>query len=53
MWRRGGRVVALERFPFREGRAGRGDRVVAQAARNADAVFIPDGPDTAQCGARA
>ena len=34
-------------LPVREGQAGRGDTRVAQAARNADAVFIPDGPDTA------
>jgi ABC-type branched-subunit amino acid transport system substrate-binding protein len=44
--RRGGRVVALEHYP--EDRRGMGDavRLVTQAARNADALFIPDGGET-------
>ena len=45
--RRGGRVVALERSPSEKAKQAEAIRVVAQAARNADAVFIPDGPDTA------
>ncbi len=43
--RRGGRVVALERYNKERLQASIG--VVAQAARSADAVFIPDGGDVA------
>ncbi|MFZ5691118.1 MAG: penicillin-binding protein activator [Pseudomonadota bacterium] len=43
--RRGGRVVALERYDKARLQASIG--VVAQAARGADAVFIPDGGDVA------
>lgn len=43
--RRGGRVVALERYNKQGLQASIG--VVAQAARSADAVFIPDGGDVA------
>jgi ABC-type branched-subunit amino acid transport system substrate-binding protein len=43
--RRGGRVVALERYDKAKIQASIG--VVAQAARSADAVFIPDGGDVA------
>jgi branched-chain amino acid transport system substrate-binding protein len=45
--RRGGRVVALERYPFDRGQIAGPVRTVAQAAgRGADAIFIPDGSDT-------
>lgn len=43
--RRGGRIVALERYDKAKLQASIG--VVAQAARGADAVFIPDGGDIA------
>ena len=43
--RRGGRVVALERYSKERLPASIG--VIAQAARSADAVFIPDGGDVA------
>jgi branched-chain amino acid transport system substrate-binding protein len=43
--RRGGRVVALERYSKERLQASIG--VIAQAARSADAVFIPDGGDVA------
>jgi ABC-type branched-subunit amino acid transport system substrate-binding protein len=43
--RRGARIVALERYPLDPGQmAGPAGRVV-QAARSADALFIPDGAD--------
>ena len=45
--RRGGRVVALERYSTEKGKQAEAIRLVAQAARGADAIFIPDGPDTA------
>ena len=43
--RRGGRVVALERYATNRGRHGRGGARVAQAAGRADAIFIPDNAD--------
>ena len=43
--RRGGRVVALERYPLDRGQMQGPVRTVAQAARGADAIFIPDGAD--------
>ena len=43
--RRGGRIVALERYDKARLQASIG--VVAQAARGADSVFIPDGGDVA------
>ncbi len=43
--RRGGRVVAIERYD--KARLQTSIGVVAQAARSADAVFIPDGGDVA------
>lgn len=43
--RRGGRIVALERYDKARLQASIG--VVAQASRGADAVFIPDGGDVA------
>jgi ABC-type branched-subunit amino acid transport system substrate-binding protein len=43
--RRGGRVVALERYPVDRTQMQASVGKVAQAAKGADAVFIPDGPD--------
>ncbi|MGD9920384.1 MAG: penicillin-binding protein activator [Pseudorhodoplanes sp.] len=43
--RRGGRIVVLERYDKAKLQASIG--VVAQAARGADAIFIPDGGDVA------
>ncbi len=45
--RRGGRVVALERYASEKGKQADAARVIAQAARSADAIFIPDGADAA------
>lgn len=43
--RRGGRVVALEKYTLDATRMGEAVRRVAQAAGRADALFIPDGAD--------
>jgi branched-chain amino acid transport system substrate-binding protein len=43
--RRGGRVVALERYPLDRAQMQAPVRNVAQAASRADAIFIPDGAD--------
>ncbi|MBS0536296.1 MAG: penicillin-binding protein activator [Proteobacteria bacterium] len=43
--RRGGRVVALEKYPLDASRMGEAVRRVAQAAGRADALFLPDGAD--------
>ena len=43
--RRGGRVVALERYPLDPQPDAGGGAAVAQAASRADAIFIPDGAD--------
>src|SRR5262245_29685510 len=43
--RRGGRVVALERYPLDKNQMQGPVRNVAQAAARADAIFIPDGAD--------
>jgi branched-chain amino acid transport system substrate-binding protein len=43
--RRGGRVVALERYPLDKAQMQAPVRNVAQAAARADAIFIPDGAD--------
>lgn len=43
--RRGGRIVALERYPQDAARLPTSVRQVAQAASRVDAVFIPDGSD--------
>jgi ABC-type branched-subunit amino acid transport system substrate-binding protein len=43
--RRGARIVALERYPLDPTKMQVPARLVAQAARGADAVFIPDGAD--------
>ena len=44
--RRGGRVVALEKYPLEKGRMQGPVRSVAQAASGADAIFLPDGADS-------
>jgi branched-chain amino acid transport system substrate-binding protein len=43
--RRGGRVVALERYPLDMGKLQAPARAIAQAAGRVDAIFIPDGGD--------
>ena len=43
--RRGGRLVALERYPLDKAQMQGPVRNVAQAAARADAIFIPDGAD--------
>jgi len=45
--RRGGRVLALEKYPVDPGRMSEAIRRVAQAANRVDAIFIPDEPGTA------
>jgi ABC-type branched-subunit amino acid transport system substrate-binding protein len=45
--RRGGRIIALERYPLDRLRMQEPVRVVAQAASRVDAIFIPDGADFA------
>jgi ABC-type branched-subunit amino acid transport system substrate-binding protein len=44
--RRGGRIVALERYPTDKAGMQASIKVVAQAANQADALFIPDGAET-------
>jgi len=43
--RRGGRVVALEKYPTDANRMAEAARRVTQAANQADSIFIPDGAD--------
>jgi len=43
--RRGGRIVALEKYPFDPNRLAEPVRHVAQAAPQVDSIFIPDGAD--------
>lgn len=43
--RRGGRVIALEKYPIDPGKMSEAVRRVAQAASRADTIFIPDGAD--------
>ena len=43
--RKGGRIVALERYPLDPGKLQGSIRAVAQAASRVDAIFIPDGSD--------
>ena len=43
--RRGGRVVALEKYPLDPGRMVEPARRIAQAASRVDSIFIPDGAD--------
>ncbi|MEX0841834.1 MAG: penicillin-binding protein activator, partial [Xanthobacteraceae bacterium] len=45
--RRNGRIVALERYPLDKTARGTAISAAAQAARQADALFVPDGPDAA------
>ncbi|RKE69160.1 amino acid/amide ABC transporter substrate-binding protein (HAAT family) [Pseudorhodoplanes sinuspersici] len=44
--RQGGRIVALERYPSDRTKLGESVKIVAQSARGADAIFVPDGADT-------
>src|SRR3569833_2273041 len=44
--RRGGRVLALEKYPVDPGRMSEAIRRVAQAASRVDAIFIPDNAGT-------
>ena len=43
--RRGGRVIALEKYQLDPARMGEAVRRIAQASSRADAIFIPDGAD--------
>ena len=43
--RKGGRIVALERYSLDANKMQVPAKVVAQAARSADAIFIPEGPE--------
>lgn len=43
--RKGGRIVALERYPLDPGKLQGSVRAVAQAAGRVDSIFIPDGSD--------
>ena len=43
--RKGGRIVALERYALNTGAIQGTATKVAQAARSADAVFVPEGPE--------
>jgi branched-chain amino acid transport system substrate-binding protein len=43
--RRGGRVLALEKYPLDPGKMAEPIRRVAQAASKVDSIFIPDGAD--------
>jgi branched-chain amino acid transport system substrate-binding protein len=45
--RRGGRIVALEHYPADRNQMQAAIRTVAQSAARADAIFIPDGSDSA------
>jgi branched-chain amino acid transport system substrate-binding protein len=51
--RKGGRIVALERYALDAGAMQGPARTVAQAARAADAVFIPEGPEVVPAVVRA
>jgi ABC-type branched-subunit amino acid transport system substrate-binding protein len=44
--RRGGRVLALEKYPVDPGRMSEAIRRVAQVANRVDAIFMPDNADT-------
>jgi len=46
--RRGGRIVALQRYPLNKGARQAAVSAVAEAAATADALFIPDGSDAAE-----
>jgi branched-chain amino acid transport system substrate-binding protein len=43
--RRGGRILALEKYPLDPGRLAEPVQRVAQAANQVDSIFIPDGAD--------
>jgi ABC-type branched-subunit amino acid transport system substrate-binding protein len=43
--RRGGRILALEKYPADPGKMAEPARRVAQAAAHVDSIFIPDGAD--------
>lgn len=43
--RRGGRIVAIERYPLDKQKMEASIKVVAQAANRANSIFIPDGAD--------
>lgn len=43
--RRGGRILAIEKYPLDPGRMAEPARRVAQAASRVDSIFIPDGAD--------
>jgi ABC-type branched-subunit amino acid transport system substrate-binding protein len=43
--RRGGRVLAIEKYPLDPGRMADAIKRVAQAANQVDSIFIPDGAD--------
>jgi ABC-type branched-subunit amino acid transport system substrate-binding protein len=45
--RRNGRIVALERYPLDKAARQNAIKTAAQAVSQADALFIPDGPDAA------
>ena len=51
--RKGGRIVALERYALDPARMQGPAKLVAQAARGADAVFIPEGPEVVPSVAQA
>src|SRR5436189_266611 len=46
--RRGGRIVAMQRYPLDKAQRAAAVGAVAQAAATADALFIPDGSDAAE-----
>jgi ABC-type branched-subunit amino acid transport system substrate-binding protein len=43
--RKGGRIVALERYPLTPGGASSAAALIAKSANNIDALFIPEGPE--------
>jgi ABC-type branched-subunit amino acid transport system substrate-binding protein len=51
--RKGGRVVALERYPANGGNMGDAAKLIAQAAANADVLFLPDAGDGVVSAVRA
>jgi ABC-type branched-subunit amino acid transport system substrate-binding protein len=51
--RKGGRVVALERYPADGGKMADAARLIAQAASRADVIFIPDAGEGAAAAAQA
>jgi ABC-type branched-subunit amino acid transport system substrate-binding protein len=51
--RKGGRVAALERYPVNGGDMGNAARLIAQAAAQADALFLPDAGDGVVAAVRA